>query len=64
VPRIRITPGSRVRAVRPVPLTNNDTATTERVATAFADFFVDRAGVIPQQSASEDFSDQLLPADG
>jgi metal-dependent amidase/aminoacylase/carboxypeptidase family protein len=30
--------------------------TTERVATAFADFFADRAGVIPQQSASEDFS--------
>jgi metal-dependent amidase/aminoacylase/carboxypeptidase family protein len=40
-----------------IPLTNNDTATTERVATAFADFFADRAGVIPQQSASEDFSD-------
>jgi amidohydrolase len=39
------------------PLTDNDTATTERVATAFADFFADRAGVIPQQSASEDFSD-------
>jgi metal-dependent amidase/aminoacylase/carboxypeptidase family protein len=39
------------------PLTDNDTATTERVAAAFADFFADRAGVIPQQSASEDFSD-------
>jgi hippurate hydrolase len=39
------------------PLTDNDTATTERVATAFADFFADRARVIPQQSASEDFSD-------
>jgi hippurate hydrolase len=39
------------------PLTDNDTATTERVASAFADFFADRAGVIPQQSASEDFSD-------
>jgi amidohydrolase len=39
------------------PLTDNDTATTERVATAFADFFGDRATVIPQQSASEDFSD-------
>jgi metal-dependent amidase/aminoacylase/carboxypeptidase family protein len=39
------------------PLTDNDAATTERLATAFADFFTDRAGVIPQQSASEDFSD-------
>ena len=39
------------------PLTDNDTATTERVATAFADFFADRAGVIGPQSASEDFSD-------
>jgi hypothetical protein len=33
-----------------IPLTNSDTATTERVATAFADFFADRAGVIPHQS--------------
>jgi hippurate hydrolase len=39
------------------PLTDNDTATTERVATAFADFFGDRARVIAAQSASEDFSD-------
>jgi amidohydrolase len=39
------------------PVTDNDTATTERVATAFADFFADRAEAIPQQSASEDFSD-------
>jgi amidohydrolase len=39
------------------PLTNNDTAATERVAAAFADFFTDRAVVIGQQSASEDFSD-------
>jgi len=39
------------------PLTDNDTATTERVAAAFADFFGDRAGLLPQQSASEDFSD-------
>ena len=39
------------------PLTDNDTATTERVAAAFADFFGDRAARLPQQSASEDFSD-------
>jgi amidohydrolase len=39
------------------PLTDNDTASTERVAAAFAGFFADRAGVLPQQSASEDFSD-------
>jgi hippurate hydrolase len=38
------------------PLTSNDPVTTERVATAFRDFFDDRADVIPQQSASEDFS--------
>ncbi len=39
------------------PLTDNDTSTTERVTAAFADFFGDRAGDIPPQSASEDFSD-------
>jgi hippurate hydrolase len=39
------------------PLTENDTATTERVAAAFADFFGDSAGPLPQQPASEDFSD-------
>ncbi|MEU8608174.1 amidohydrolase [Actinoplanes sp. NPDC048791] len=39
------------------PLTDNDPATTERVASAFAEFFADRAGTVPQQSASEDFSD-------
>jgi hippurate hydrolase len=39
------------------PVTVNDTVTTERVARAFADFFAERAVVIPQQSASEDFSD-------
>jgi hippurate hydrolase len=39
------------------PLTDNDPATTQRVATGFAAFFADRAQVIPQQSASEDFSD-------
>jgi amidohydrolase len=42
------------------PLTDNDTVTTARVAAAFAEFFGDRAGTIPQQSASEDFSD--IPA--
>jgi hippurate hydrolase len=40
--------------------TVNDTATTERVAAAFAGFFAGRAGTVPQQSASEDFSD--IPA--
>jgi amidohydrolase len=39
------------------PLTDNHTATTERVASAFAEFFTDRAGPVPPQSASEDFSD-------
>ena len=39
------------------PLTDNDVATTERVAAAFADFFGERAGPIGPQSASEDFSD-------
>ena len=39
------------------PITDNDPKTTEQVAEAFADFFADRAGLIPQQSASEDFSD-------
>lgn len=39
------------------PLTHNDTATTERVASAFGDFFGERAGPGGQQSASEDFSD-------
>ena len=42
------------------PLTTNDPATTERLAAAFAAFFGDRAGTLPQQTASEDFSD--LPA--
>ncbi|WP_411722102.1 amidohydrolase, partial [Mycetocola sp.] len=41
----------------PFPLTDNDAATTERVASAFTDFFGDRAGALGQQSASEDFSD-------
>jgi hippurate hydrolase len=39
------------------PLTNNDPATTGRVAAAFADFFGDRAAPGGPQSASEDFSD-------
>jgi hippurate hydrolase len=39
------------------PLTDNDAATTELVAAAFTDFFADRAGVLPRQPASEDFSD-------
>jgi hippurate hydrolase len=39
------------------PLTDNDGATTERVAASFGDFFGDRATPVGQQSASEDFSD-------
>jgi hippurate hydrolase len=39
------------------PLTDNDAATTDRVAAAFGDFFGDRAGPSGRQSASEDFSD-------
>jgi hippurate hydrolase len=39
------------------PLTDNDAATTERVAGAFADFFGERSQPVAQQSASEDFSD-------
>jgi hippurate hydrolase len=39
------------------PLTDNDTHVTARVADAFAAHFADRAGVLPAQSASEDFSD-------
>ena len=42
------------------PLTDNDEATTARVADAFADGFGDRARPLPQLSASEDFSD--IPA--
>jgi hippurate hydrolase len=40
-----------------LPLTDNDTATTERVAAAFAEHFGDRAGTVPPQPASEDFSE-------
>lgn len=39
------------------PLTDNDAQVTDRVAAAFAAHFGDRAGTLPQQSASEDFSD-------
>jgi hippurate hydrolase len=39
------------------PLTDNDAATTERVAAAFAGFFGDRAVSMGAQTASEDFSD-------
>ena len=39
------------------PLTDNDAATTERVAGVFAEFFGDQAVPAGQQSASEDFSD-------
>jgi len=39
------------------PLTDNDAATTERVAGAFGDFFGAQAQPVGQQSASEDFSD-------
>jgi hippurate hydrolase len=39
------------------PLTDNDHAATERVASAFAGVFGDRTQPVGQQSASEDFSD-------
>jgi len=39
------------------PLTDNDPDVTGRVADAFAAFFGEHAGELPQQSASEDFSD-------
>ena len=39
------------------PLTDNDPAVTERVAAAFAEHFGAHAVTLPQQSASEDFSD-------
>ncbi|HJT02959.1 MAG TPA: amidohydrolase, partial [Pseudonocardiaceae bacterium] len=39
------------------PITDNDAATTERVAGAFAEFFGDRAQPMGQQTPSEDFSD-------
>jgi metal-dependent amidase/aminoacylase/carboxypeptidase family protein len=39
------------------PLTDNDTDVTARVASTFNNVFGDTAGELPQQSASEDFSD-------
>ena len=39
------------------PLTDNDATTTTRLATAFARQFGDQAVALPQQTASEDFSD-------
>lgn len=39
------------------PATDNDPAVTARVRAAFDDFFGDRAGELPPQTASEDFSD-------
>lgn len=39
------------------PPTVNDSSVTERVAAAFAEHFGDRAGELPLQTASEDFSD-------
>ena len=39
------------------PITDNDPATTERVAAAFTEIFGERAGPLPRQTASEDFSD-------
>ena len=39
------------------PLTDNDPGVTDRVTAAFKTFFGDRAVDLPQQSASEDFSD-------
>jgi hippurate hydrolase len=39
------------------PATDNDAAATERVRAAFDDCFGDRAGELPLQTASEDFSD-------
>jgi hippurate hydrolase len=42
------------------PLTDNDADTTSRVGNAFAQFFGDRWQTMPEQTASEDFSD--IPA--
>lgn len=39
------------------PLTDNDPAIAARLGAAFGDHFGDRAGPLPRQSASEDFSD-------
>jgi hippurate hydrolase len=39
------------------PLTDNDPSVTETISAAFTDQFGNRAGTLPRQSASEDFSD-------
>ncbi len=39
------------------PATDNDATITERLRVAFDDYFGDRAGELPLQTASEDFSD-------
>jgi hippurate hydrolase len=39
------------------PLTENDASATETVASAFGDFFGEKAGTMGRQTASEDFSD-------
>jgi metal-dependent amidase/aminoacylase/carboxypeptidase family protein len=39
------------------PLTDNDPATTQTLRAAFDGYFADQVGELPQQSASEDFSD-------
>ena len=39
------------------PLTDNDAGITRTLTAAFGDHFGDRAGELPRQSASEDFSD-------
>jgi hippurate hydrolase len=39
------------------PLTDNDPKVTKTLSDAFGDYFGDRAGPLPPQSASEDFSD-------
>jgi hippurate hydrolase len=39
------------------PLTSNDPDVTARLADAFTRWFGDRAQLLPEQSASEDFSD-------
>src|ERR1700678_1443683 len=44
------------QALGSFPLTDNDPATTQRVAAAFAAHFGDQAGEIPRQTVSEDFS--------
>ena len=55
---VRLADGPAVRDVFDrYPLTDNDGVITGRVSAAFSDVFGDRAGELPQQSASEDFGD-------